>query len=297
VSQERFKRFVLPVTKAMALKAEHNTRCDQLQLAGGTANIVVRNTFLDVDDCSPSLRMRRKQRSQTSPASVCGQIVLMELQDADGEGDTCQSTCETHASIANSDTSGGDLAPHFSSPSQSSSTSSLVPKIMPVSRPQPKSAPRLRALEWTQNRNGCFLVCWRVRAYKLRSNDRQAISPICELPLGQRGQNIRLRIAIYPWSPESRNPVSFKSSGGKGCIHVKCQSDFIGISALMWCTMSVGFGINAQPIRGPFQHNFSCDSICGLPRSEDIWDFNLSVESESNMFPIFFGLSSRLCTD
>jgi len=157
---------------------------------------------------------------------------------------------------------------------------------------EPAKALRPQRLKLLHDRNGSFLVCWKVEACKLRGSDKQAVSPTFAVPLGASSQSMQLRIVIYSKAPGSKKPAAFRSSEGKGYIQVKCESDTLGRSAPVRVLMSVGNGTQAQPARGPIQHDFFRNAICGLPKGEDMWDFSLSVESESKTFPIWLALSS-----
>jgi len=277
----------------MAIEAmsKQSTQVNCQQFAGGGPVVFVRNTFIDVDDCSPSLKsLRGKRRSQTLPVSAHGHIANEELEDIDVDSFGRQSTVESNGGITYTASISSEEAfsPRSSPASSMPLTSATSPKMAKM--PPPACMRRPQALELNHDSNGFLVVCWRVEARKLRGSDKQAVSPLFELPLGPSGQSMQLRIMIYPKASASKNPCNFRSSQGKGYIQVKYESDTVGKLPSVKVEMSVGSGNHAQAHRS-IHHDFSSNAICGLPRSDDIWDFNSSMELESNMLPIFI----RLC--
>jgi len=275
---------------AMILKSKKLAAIHKLQFPGGTATFYVRNTFIDFDDASPTLAsMRRDHRCQTLPAVLKGPVIEnLEFEGLDVKSSSGESTTESHDSINFSSTSTkGSFppSPSFAPPVPSMSVRSVMV-------PTPTPAPRGQTLEWTCEANGSFHVCWKVDARKLRGNDKQAVSPAFELPIGPGDQTMKLRIVIYPKDPELKGAVNFRNSKGKGYIQVKCESEIVCQSAPLCLTMSVGAGRQAQPARGSITHDFARNGICGLPRREDTWDFSAAIESNSLTFPIFLGASS-----
>jgi len=136
-----------------------------------------------------------------------------------------------------------------------------------------------------------FSVCWTVDAHKVRGNEKQTMSPHFELPLGPTGELIKLRLAVYPKTADPRSAVNFKSSKGKGYVQIKCDSNGYCAAAPMRFTLAVGGGHRTQGIRGPVEHDFAKNSIAGLPRHCDCWDFRAATESRSTMFSIFLEIA------
>jgi len=271
---------------ASTVMPKQSTQVSRQQFPGGGPVVFVRNTFIDVDDCSPSLKsLRGKRRSQTMPVSAHGHIATEEHEDIDGDSFGRQSTAESNGGITHTTSIGSEES---SSPASSMPlTTSTTPTR--ANMPPPACVRRPQVLEVKRNSNGSFLVCWTVGARKLRGSDKQAISPLFELPLGPNGQSMQLRIMIYPKASDSKTPCNFRSSQGRGYIQVKYESDTVGKLPSVKVEMSVGTGNQAQAHRS-IHHDFSSNAICGLPRSDDIWDFNSSIDLENNMLPIFVGL-------
>jgi len=136
-----------------------------------------------------------------------------------------------------------------------------------------------------------FKVCWTVNAQKVRGNEKQTVSPYFELPLGPRGESMKLRLAIYPKTFDLRAAVNFKSSKGQGYIQLKCELEKACSTAPVRFTLSVGAGQYAQGVRGPVEHDFAKDSISGLPRQHDDWQFKSAKEARSMTFPIFLEIA------
>jgi len=291
---------------ATPVSSSQSTPVTPLQFPGGGPIVFVRNTFIDVDDCSPSQALLRKSgRFRTLPATVHKMVGLEEIDDFDGGSSGGESTaestssnnqCSSHSSMDEShgsnNLSNDCSMESFIHPVQvyvstaSTPVTSIKPQLTSARCPRQIHVPRSQTLECTNEANGFFHICWNVDARKLRGSEKQAISPPAELPLGPRGQSIQLRIAIYPKALESAGAVNFRSSKGKGYIQIKCESDSMMDLDPVCITMSIGTGCLSQPARGPIKHDFARNGICTLPRDQNIWDFSLAVETENLMFPI-----------
>jgi len=238
--------------------------------------------------------LRTQRRAQSLPASVDKHVVVKGFKDIDGESSACESAAESYESITRTSAGCGESLPVSPSPASSTSLAAYKPQTVPEMAPLPPPPSRLHSLEWVHEAKGSLQVCWKVDARKLRGNDKQAVSPPFELPLGPSGRSMKLRIVIYPKTPDSRNPVNFRSSKGKGYVQVKCESDELGESAPVSLTLSVGSGRLAQPARDLGHHDFARNGICGLSRDKDTWDFSSAVEAQTMIFRIFLGITSPL---
>lgn len=126
-----------------------------------------------------------------------------------------------------------------------------------------------------QTANGHLWVRWPVDAKKLRSKDRQIISPTIEV-----SPQASIKLMLKPsCTGERKGQASWKRSQGIGCVEVK----FLGESSSaprMRCSISVG----EQAPRGSFEHDFADNSVCMLPKEIGQWDFRASINPESSSF-------------
>jgi len=278
----------------MPSKTKRVTPLRTLDFTGDSPSFCVRNTFIDFEECLPSaMFLRTQRRAQSWPALQNKHMDMSTFKEIDGESSACENVAESSDDITCAGADCGSLFPVPPSQALSKALATHQPQTVPGTVLCPAPASRPQALEWTYEANGSIRVCWKVDARKLRGNDKQAVSPPFELPLGPHGQSMKLRIAIYPKASDVKSSINFRSSKGKGYIQVKCESDMLGESAPVSLSLSVGAGSLAQPARGCIQHNFAHNGICGLPRNKDTWDFSSAVEAEHMMFQIFLGIASR----
>jgi len=310
------------------------SRKDELmQRSGYVLPIVVRNTFITVEDCSPSLiALRKKQRSSTLPACAPMTHFLEEAEldacplggydgdsrsfEANGMDESVDSLNRDgnpalHAEMmySNSCIETRNLAADRHNvkcteevPGQSSASGSLEsvegsPSLnfacsSALSMNKVKMAASQNCLVWTPGSEAFqFRVCWTVNSQKVRGNEKQTVSPHFELPLGPAGELIKLRLAVYPKTADPKSAVNFKSSKGKGYVQIKCDSDGHCAMAPVQFTIAVGGGHRAQGIRGPVEHDFAKNSIAGLPRHYECWDFKVATESRSMTFPVLLEIA------
>mmetsp|Transcript_133581 Transcript_133581/g.236376 ORF Transcript_133581/g.236376 Transcript_133581/m.236376 type:complete len:371 (+) Transcript_133581:67-1179(+) len=136
------------------------------------------------------------------------------------------------------------------------------------------SPAELKARE-AQVDHGSDLICWQVDAKKLRSNERQIISPSFKI-----SQQASIKMMIKPKSAgERKGQAGFRSSRGLGSVEVKFVEGSAVAPKLRFC-ISVG----DQPQRGPFEHDFGSSSVCSLPQDMEEWDFSSCVNPESSSF-------------
>lgn len=126
-------------------------------------------------------------------------------------------------------------------------------------------------------------VRWTVDGRKLRSHDKQLVSPAFELAL-PHAHSVPFRIMLCPIAvSDARRGGSFKKAMGRGTVHVKCEGL---IPADLELRVSIGQGPLSQPPRGPAVHNFAANAVCGLPRDIEEWDFASAVDQESKTLAI-----------
>mmetsp|Transcript_24045 Transcript_24045/g.44623 ORF Transcript_24045/g.44623 Transcript_24045/m.44623 type:complete len:379 (+) Transcript_24045:74-1210(+) len=113
-------------------------------------------------------------------------------------------------------------------------------------------------------KNEPILINWQVDAKKLKSSDRQIISPSFEL-----APQVSIKLMIKPtFGGARRGQASFRNSQGVGSVEIK----FIGSSAvapkLRFCA-----SIEEQALGGPLEHDFGKNPLCTLPKSMQDLDF------------------------
>jgi len=133
-------------------------------------------------------------------------------------------------------------------------------------------------------------IAWQVDAKKLESQDKQAVSPqfIIDLPdLGPQP----FKIALYPKiMTDGKRGASFKKAKGKGKVLLKCEAQLPpGIPDISF-RIGIGRGDKSYQPRGPVTHNFSEQSMRGLARNEEEWDFHAAVD-ESGTFVVSLALA------
>jgi len=136
---------------------------------------------------------------------------------------------------------------------------------------------------------GVHRVVWTVDAEKLRSQERQAVSPSFELPMGE---SVVSRLVIFPKpAAGARGGASFKKSKGWGSVQLKCEAS----SGFAIFQVSIGDGSGNFPKqpRGPVRHNFADHSTCGLPKDLEQWDFGKAVSKATQTFAVCLDILPR----
>jgi len=127
---------------------------------------------------------------------------------------------------------------------------------------------------------------WTVDGKKLRSSDREAVSPAFKV---MDCGDLEFKLVLKPKVVEyTKGGSSFKNSNGKGYIELRCVSDN---DALMTCEATLSFKLSiksakrTEKFRGPVFHNFRERATCGLVESQDEWDFRRIVD-DTNTFVV-----------
>jgi len=127
--------------------------------------------------------------------------------------------------------------------------------------------------------NGAMCILWKVDAKKLRSSERQAVSPLFNAPLP-------FKMTIVP-----EGGTSFRKAGGRASIQLKCEvacktSECFPVTFYL----SVGSGhecdLRRPSPRGPITCDFARKGMCGLPKECDMWDLLSVIDEQSQMFVV-----------
>lgn len=124
---------------------------------------------------------------------------------------------------------------------------------------------------------GCWAE-WVVRGQRLKSMDKQAVSPVFRIQSASRGPT-SFKIMICPAARnDGRGGGSFKQGKGKGRVHLKCTEELeADAQVILKYWVVIGEGAMAQPARGPFAHDFA-EHSCSELGGQEAWNFAAAVD-------------------
>eukprot|EP00397_Hematodinium_sp_SG-2012_P017496 GEMP01017895.1.p1 GENE.GEMP01017895.1~~GEMP01017895.1.p1 ORF type:complete len:515 (+),score=97.99 GEMP01017895.1:158-1546(+) len=134
-----------------------------------------------------------------------------------------------------------------------------------------------QGLHWSVNETtGAHRVTWSVDARKLKSTDRQIVSPSFYM----HGIATPFKLLLFPViSSEARGGSSFKNAGGKGIVQLKCEGAPSGEDGRNRSSLILRFFVGSQEEpRGPVTNDFQERPVCGLPQNIAQWDLAAAVE-------------------
>jgi len=130
--------------------------------------------------------------------------------------------------------------------------------------------------------SGVHRFTWTVDAGKLRSHERQAVSPSFQVPLHQK---VTARLVMVPRPADhGKGSGSFRKSQGWGSLHLKCEATEGTIAFMLSITDGTGSYVK-QP-RGPVTHDFATHSTCSLPKDQEQWNFSKAVNKATRTFSL-----------
>jgi hypothetical protein len=141
-------------------------------------------------------------------------------------------------------------------------------------------------------------IVWTVDARKLKGNDKLAVSPPFNLPLGPANPSVTFKMIIHPKKcAESKGGESFKKSDGVGTVMLKCEGDIARETvARVRFKIALGSGIaraSHKLVWRPKEwvhHDFARSALCGLPKSDcDFW-FASAQDDDSMTFNVHLDL-------
>lgn len=130
--------------------------------------------------------------------------------------------------------------------------------------------------------NGTGFI-WTVDAKKMWSKDRVIVSPPFEILLGWP---VPFRMMLWPRAmSKRRDGQCFKTARGVGSVQLKCEAILAeeDAGAVVTFTLAVGQG----SVRGPVTHNFVQEGVCGLPKSQQEWNFIEAVDDASQTLSVY----------
>jgi hypothetical protein len=158
--------------------------------------------------------------------------------------------------------------------------------------PQPNVAPQPQTVSVREDPfSESSEIIWNVDARKLRTGDKQAVSPAFELALGDQFPAVTFKMLIYPSvKSEGKGGASFKNAKGQGRITIKCEGDVSGAPAHICFSLAIGNrGVRASETRHGM-HNFAQSAICSLSGNEAEWDLSSVVDHASETFSVFLNV-------
>lgn len=135
-------------------------------------------------------------------------------------------------------------------------------------------------------------VSWTVDSRKLKSMDREYVSPMFELDFVGF---VLFRMVLRPATVhDNKGGHCFKRSKGRGSVELKCLED---VSALTNPVVAFRISVGAcgsrgfQRPRGPVIHDLRDRLICGLPAGREQWDFHRAVDKPTKTFEVCLEVS------
>jgi len=160
-------------------------------------------------------------------------------------------------------------------------------EVLSHTMPQPQTVSVLK-----DHLSGRSEIAWHVDARKLRSGDKQAVSPAFELPLGNQFPAVTFKMMLYPSKKsEGKGGASFKNAKGQGTITIKCEGDVSGDAAEIDFSLAIGSrGVRISETKHG-KHNFAHSAICSLSRHEADWNLSSVVDQASETFSVFLTMT------
>ncbi|CAE7776690.1 HERC5 [Symbiodinium microadriaticum] len=117
---------------------------------------------------------------------------------------------------------------------------------------------------------GTYLIKWFLDSRKLRSNDKQIISPGFDLYHPCTGQTLRFLIGAFPKTWGTANPdVNFNKSDGRGIFQLKCDTKPKDHGCL---PCRFGFSVSNGEMRTAPGHFTLNNCVVELPSEESTFD-------------------------
>lgn len=164
-------------------------------------------------------------------------------------------------------------------------TNSQISEETPFAQPMPRQPVLQRVFSVASS---LYRIRWSVDAKKLKSTDREAVSPAFELNFSVP---VQFKMVIRPKvTCNARGGASFKKAKGKGSVEVRCLGEIDpSVNSCVTFRISLGGGKDSgssEAPRGPVRHNFAEHTICGLPEGQDEWDFSKAIDESSQAFVV-----------
>mmetsp|Transcript_69120 Transcript_69120/g.192391 ORF Transcript_69120/g.192391 Transcript_69120/m.192391 type:complete len:325 (-) Transcript_69120:67-1041(-) len=271
--------------------------------------LIVKNTFLDVDDGAFERNARRTKTEGAKPGSPqslglyestsSGEVRSAGASSAESIGLAIEDAHVTPAAVpakrADQESDGasetrGPSGCHSreAAASQEASEASLsgsALEAMRVNGPAgPPLEPRSASPSCVANADSIArqtMFKWTVDAKKLRSNDRSMVSRPFLLSVGPDPTCPSCKLMLYARTSASlRAGQSFKSSNGQGSVQLKCEQD-VGSGGKVRMRFSIGGG-RVNKLSKLVEHDFSRSASCVSSN----WDFASAVDHASQTLAV-----------
>uniref|UniRef100_A0A7S0BA40 Uncharacterized protein n=1 Tax=Pyrodinium bahamense TaxID=73915 RepID=A0A7S0BA40_9DINO len=223
-------------------------------------------------EASPFMMMPVQVPMLEAPAGMPGSAAVVEWLPTDGPpSGACPSHVDEHL-----------VPPAFGAPPATAAAPAAVSTQTP-SVPQPQTLSRSHSTA-----SGAFRVSWTVDARKLHGNERVAVSPPFEISCPSP---MTFKMMILPKATsDRRGSASFRKSGGRGIVQVKCEAQATE-SSEGCLTFSIMAGKNLEdakrkPPRRSVKHDFTKSVVCTLQDEQEGWDFGHMVDEASQTFVV-----------
>jgi len=171
-------------------------------------------------------------------------------------------------------------APHIASPIRIpdntnfyNTSSTMIPPMANSNNPTPRApeaealveAPMPRGMTRFQNQaSGEEIIEWKVEGKKLKSTDKQQVSPAFTV------RDVPFKLLLFPVAhSDLRGGASFKNSGGKGYLQMKCEA----VKEKSNLPLQFSFYMkNSSSLRGPVTNDFFSKTVEGLPKNQQQWN-------------------------
>eukprot|EP00449_Zooxanthella_nutricula_P010260 CAMPEP_0198520282 /NCGR_PEP_ID=MMETSP1462-20131121/20230_1 /TAXON_ID=1333877 /ORGANISM="Brandtodinium nutriculum, Strain RCC3387" /LENGTH=286 /DNA_ID=CAMNT_0044249907 /DNA_START=87 /DNA_END=947 /DNA_ORIENTATION=- len=243
---------------------------------------VVRNTFLhfpadEEEELMLAKRSLTRSRSlPTTPTSFASSLSCTFFEDDDFASRlSSEATPPTTARGDSGDSSGSD-DDRFPG-RRCAGAACPAPLALGAARPVEIA----RGMTYERTHLGGARLLWTVEEKRISGQDKMFVSPSFHLALSNFGK-LPFKLILHAAVPQAvqkkgKGSQGFKSAEGwvrvelKFCDDLQDRAD-IGVS------IAVGLGDLAQPVRGPVRHNLAQQSMCGLPKGQDMWHLPRSVD-------------------
>uniref|UniRef100_A0A7S2JVH7 Uncharacterized protein n=1 Tax=Zooxanthella nutricula TaxID=1333877 RepID=A0A7S2JVH7_9DINO len=264
-----------PIAAPAPARAEDARCLERLAAVGSIAT--VRNTFLHfpADEEEELMIVKRgSARCKTLPTMSPMSFASLPACCFDEEDDvSCKGSEATPPTTARGASSGSDDDPRCS---RCSSPEPLVPFA---------AAPTeiARGMVHERTAQGGALLRWSVEERRILGQDKMFVSPSFYLSLPNLGR-LPFKLILHAAAPpaaqkKGKGAQGFRSAEGWVRVELKCCDDLLpGDHADICLSIGMGLGDLAQPVRGPVRHNLAQQSMCGLPKGQDMWHLPRSVD-------------------
>jgi len=178
----------------------------------------------------------------------------------------------------------GAIAPRMPPPLEAPSMPT-TPPTTPAAPSLPPMLPRPLGVELDVN-GPHQMLRWTADAKKLKSSDREAVSPEFQL-IFQQEQAVKFKMVIRPTAVSTvRGGMAFRKARGKGSIELRCLDAAIMIPPVSF-RLAVCSGRDLAnpelPPGAPVSHDFKTRTIC---LGQEEWDFTRAVDEATQCFVV-----------